>query len=198
VAISSSLILLAAGGGGCGGDSGTSTTTRAEVAQNLPKLPSGWRAHRDDAVGFALGVPPGWKVRARGGKVLIRSPDHLVAVTLAVDRNGDALELPPAEFATRALAALPGFRARLRPSPPNRFGGTPLRAVETTAAGTPKRSRLKERATVLVLRRDDVVNYTVAIVANAEQAAGAIDLAMALQMARTIRDQPVQTAVAPG
>jgi hypothetical protein len=174
-----------------------STTPPPEVAQKLPKLPPGWKAHRDRSVGYAIGIPPAWQLQGHGGKVLIRSPDHLVALTLAVDRNGAALELPTRQFATRALAALPGFRARLQPAKPKQFEGTPLDAVETTATGTTKRGKLKERATVVVLRQDAVVNYTVAIVANAERGSAAIDRAFALKMVKTLRDQPVETLAAP-
>ena len=167
------------------------------MAQKLPKLPHGWRAHRDRVIGYAIGIPPGWRLRGGAERVLIRSPDHLVSVTLAVDRNGDALELPPRQFATRALAALPGFRTRLHPGKPKRFRGTPLDAVETTATGTTKKGKLRESATVVVLRQDAAVNYTAAIASNAERAAAAIDRAVAWKMIATLRDQPVETSVAP-
>ena len=163
----------------------------------LPKLPPGWRAHRDRVIGYAIGVPPGWQLHSSAQRVLIRSPDHLVSVTLAVDRNGDALELPTRRFATRALAALPGFRAPLQPGKPNSFGGTPLNAVETSATGTTEKRKLRESATVVVLRQDAAVNYTAAIVSNAERASAAIDRAFARKMITTLRDQPVETSVAP-
>jgi hypothetical protein len=197
--VSLPLLLLGCAWAGCGDTGGGSITLpRVEAPQELPKLPQGWRPHRDDSVGFAIGLPPGWKLRARGGKVLIRSPDHLVAVTLAVDRNGNALELPAARFATRSLSALPGFRATLRPSAPRPLRGTPLKAVQVTAAGTTKKGKITERATIVVLRRDAIVNYTVAVLENAESPVAAADRAYALKMVRTLRDQPVQTGAAPG
>jgi hypothetical protein len=185
---------------GCGSSDGgpPPATPPPETAQKLPKLPHGWKAHRDRAVGYALGAPPGWKLDSQGGKVLIRSPDHLVAVTLAVDRNGDALELPPGQFSSRALAALAGFRSQLVPSKPQPFGGTPLKAVRVTATGATKPGRIPERVTLIVLRRDRIVNYTVAVVENRQQAASKLDRSYALRMVKTLRDQPVQTRAAQG
>jgi hypothetical protein len=190
-----------AGASGCGTSSDDGPPPAApppETAQKLPKLPPGWKVHRDRSIGFAIGVPPGWSLDSHGGKVLIRSPDHLAAVTLAVDRNGDALELPAAQFATRALAAIPGFRSQLVPSKPKPFGGTPLKAVQTTATGSTKPGRVPERATLIVLRRDRIVNYTVAVLENRQRAASKLDRAYALRMVKTLRDEPVQGAAAPG
>ena len=62
------------------------------------------------------------------------------------------------------------------------------------AHGTTKARGIRERATLLVLRRDEIVNYTVAIVENARRGYSAKDRAVALKMMRTLRDQPV----APG
>ena len=185
---------------GCGSSDGgpPSAPPPPETAQKLPKLPHGWKAHRDRSVGYAIGVPPGWKLDSHAGKVLIRSPDHLVAVTLAVDRNGDALELPTGQFATRALAALPGFRSQLVPSKPKPFGGTPLKGVQAIATGATKPGRIPERATLIVLRRDRIVNYTVAVLENTQRAASKLDRSYALRMIKTLRDQPVQAQSAPG
>ena len=185
--------------GGCGSDSGTSSTTTfaPEVAQQLPNLPPGWKARRDGEIGYAIGIPPGWDRKERGGNVLFRAPDHLVAMTLSVDRNGDALTLPLGEFASRTLAALPGFQAQLRAGKVKPFKGMPLDAVEVSAKGTTAGQGIEERATVVVLRRDDVVNYTVAIVENAQRGYSKLDRAVALRMIRTLRDQPVATAVPP-
>jgi hypothetical protein len=178
----------------CGGDSETTTTKpqREEVAQELPKLPPGWKEHRDRELGFAIGVPAGWEKGGRGGKVLFRAPDHLVAMTLAVDRNPQAFKIPLERFAQQALGALPGFKVPLDPSKPKPFKGTPFKAVETTATGS-QATGLKERATLVVLRRDRLVNYTVAILENAEHGGAALDRAVALEMVRTLRGQPVES-----
>jgi len=195
------LVALALGGAGCGGGDSSSQTPPPEAAQTLPKHPKGWVAHRDLSIGYAIRKPPGWQAtRSRTGGVnaaLIRSPDHLLAVTLVATRDPEALSVPLEQFATTALAALPGFESRLKPSIPRRFSGTPLDAVKSVASGTTKARRIKERATLLVLRRDEIVNYTVAIVENARRGYSAKDRRVALKMMRTLRDQPVRPAV-PG
>ena len=187
---------LAVGALGCGGSdhSAPSTTTTAprETVQKLPKLPNGWNARKDKSIGYAIGVAPGWSFKSHGRRALIRSPDHLVAVTLTADRAGDALALAPGRFASRALAALPGFRARLKAGKVTSFNGTPLRAVQTSANGVTSNGRIPERATVIVLRRDQLVNYTVAVLANRKQSASRLDRSFAFRMVRTLRDQPVE------
>lgn len=189
------LIVVAAAGGpvGCGGSAETAPQSpRRERAQALPRLPPEWGAHRDSSVGYAIGIPPGWDLRERGGSVLIRSPDRLAAVSLAVDRGAHALEMPLERFATQALAALPGFKAPLAPSRPRQFRGTPLDAVETAGRGTTRSSGLEERVTLVALRRDAVVNYSVAIAENAQRRRSAHDRGIAVRMVRTLRDQPVK------
>ena len=163
----------------------------------MPKLPSGWKARRDRSIGYAIGIPPGWELSGHGGKALFRSPDHLVAVTLAVDRNPDALQQPLGQLATQTLAALPGFESPLEPAKPRPFSGTPLEAFETTANGTTKPGGIRERATLVALRRDSLVNYSVAVLENAERGESANDRAVALSMVRTLRDQPVVARVSP-
>jgi hypothetical protein len=193
---------LALAGAGCGGDqTPTPTAPAPETRQALPKLPNRWRAHRDRSIGYAIGIPPGWQVsrsRTAGVKAaLIRSPDHLVAVTLVATRDADALEVPLDEFATSALAALPGFEKQLEPSTPRPFAKTPFDAVRTVATGTTKARELEERTTLLVLRREGIVNYTVAIVENALRRHSPKDRAVALEMMHTLRDQPVGPPVPP-
>ena len=193
------LVALALGGAGCGGGDSSSQMPPPEAAQTLPKHPKRWVAHRDLSIGYAIRKPPGWQAtRSRTGGVnaaLIRSPDHLLAVTLVATRDPEALSVPLEQFATTALAALPGFESRLKPSIPRRFPGTPLDAVKSVARGTTKARRIRERATLLVLRRDEIVNYTVAIVENARRGYSAKDRAVALKMMRTLRDQPVRPGV---
>ena len=193
------LLAVALTAGGCGGGS-TSTTTNLgpkETAQKLPKLPPGWKPHRDTKIGYAIGVPTGWQVDGHRRSALIRSPDHLVAVTLTADRDPRAFALPSDRFASQALGALPGFKVPLNPSKPGPFKGTPLKAVETSATGA-QTGGLKERATLVVLRRDHVVNYTIAVLENAEHPGSELDRAVALQMIRTLRDQPVREPAGAG
>ena len=167
------MVALALAGASCGADETTTPTTPHETRQALPKLPKRWHAQRDPSIGYAIGIPPRWQVsrsRTAGLKAaLIRSPDHLVAITLVAARDADALEVPLDEFATSALAALPGFEKPLEPSTPRPFAKTPFDAVKTVATGTTKARGIEERTTLLVLRREGIVNYTVAIVENARR-----------------------------
>jgi hypothetical protein len=182
-------IVTVAAGCGDGGTSTTATTGHEETAQKVPKLPAGWRPHSDRTIGYAIGIPTGWRVGDRSNRALFRSPDHLVAVTLTASRSPKAFRLPLEQFATQALGALPGFKVPLEPIKPEPFKGTPLEAVETTASGA-QAGGLKERATLVVLRRDRLVNYTVAVLENAEQPGSQFDRAVALRMIRTLRDVP--------
>ena len=187
-------VTLALNVAGCGGGEDT-TPPPPETSQPLPKLPNGWQAHRDPSIGYAIGIPRHWRVSSSSEAgveaALIRSADHLVAVTVVAARDSEALDVPLDEFATAALAALPGFESQLEPSGPRQFQGTPFDAVSTTATGTTKARGIKERTTLLVLRREDVVNYTAAIVENARQKKSVKDRALALEMMRTLRDLPV-------
>jgi hypothetical protein len=187
------VVIVVAVAPGCGGSAETAPPAQPpERPQALPRLPHGWEAHRDTSIGYAIGIPPRWELRERGKSILIRSPDHLVAVSLVADRGPDALEVPLERFTTQALAALPGFKNRLEPSRPRSFSGTPLDAVENTAKGKTRSSGIEEHMTLVGLRRDGVVNYTVAIAENAEHRRSAHDRAIALRMVRTVRDQPVR------
>ena len=194
------VVALALAGAGCGGDETTTPPPPPpETPQALPELPKRWDAQRDRSIGHKIGIPPGWQVsRSRTGRVkaaLIRSPDHLLAVTLVAARDPEALEVPPDEFATSALAALPGFEKQLEPSTPRPFTKTPFDAVQTVATGTTEARGLEERTTLLVLRREGIVNYTVAIVGNAQRGYSQKDRAVALRMMHTLRDQPVGSRV---
>lgn len=180
---------------GCGGGSQT-TSPKAqpkETAQKLPKLPAGWKSHRDRTIGYAIGVPTEWQASGHSNRVLFRSPDHLVAVTLTADRSPGTFHIPVHRFAVQALGALPGFKVPLAPSKPKRFNGTPLDAASVTATGV-QAGGLKERATLVVLRRDRLVNYTVAVLENAEQPGSELDRAVALRMIGTLRDVPPKEA----
>ena len=184
------VIVTGCGGGGSSSTTASTTAGPRETAQKLPKLARGWRAHRDTKVGYAIGLPPGWKATSRRS-VLFRSPDHLVAVTLAADRAPSVFETSPDKFGAQALGGLSGFKAPLNPGKVRPFKGTPLKAVQASASGS-QAGGLKENATLVVLRRDHLVNYTVAVLANARQAGASVDRAVALRMVETLRDQPVK------
>jgi hypothetical protein len=175
---------------GCGSAGVTPPPTVAEIAQQPAKPPPRWRVKLDHAHGFSIAVPPGWAVVDNGGAVLFRSPDHLVAVSLSVDRTPAAFAGPPAEFARQTLAALPGYESPLRPGPPRRITGTPLKAIAVGSSGVASAGGVRQNVEVAVLRRDGLVNYTAVTAANSK-ATPAVDSAQANRILKTIRDLPI-------
>jgi len=177
------LVLMAALLAGCGGDgdggAAASPPPTTTTPQQPAKLPAGWNR---------------WRAQDRGASTLIRSPDHLVAVSIVADRTGDALAVPADQFATQVLAALP-YQPSLNPGPAHRFGGTPLDGFSTDASGQAA-GGVEQRVTVVVLRHDGYVNYTVVVAANAGRTPAA-ERAEALAMVRTLRDYPIGTAPGP-
>ena len=192
------LVLMAALLAGCGGDgdggAAASPPPTTTTPQQPAKLPAGWNRRVDVRAGYSLGIPPGWRAQDRGASTLIRSPDHLVAVSIVADRTGDALAVPADQFATQVLAALP-YQPSLNPGPAHRFGGTPLDGFSTDASGQAA-GGVEQRVTVVVLRHDGYVNYTVVVAANAGRTPAA-ERAEALAMVRTLRDYPIGTAPGP-
>jgi hypothetical protein len=141
-----------------------------ETVDKLAKLPESWRPYVDRRGGFALGLPRGWKARAVDGpNALIRSFDHLVAISIAPDRSPAALEVPIEEFAARTAEALPGLRGELRRVRTrryrHRYDGTEIRARATSKEG------IDQLLSVIVLRRDSVATLTAVIAANAKPGA---------------------------
>lgn len=190
-ALVAAVLVMQSGCGGGGSSSATATASRGpkETAQKLPKLPQGWKGHRDTEIGYAIGLPPGWIVSGKRRTALFRPPDHLVAMTLTATRDPSAFAVPLDKFASQALGALPGFKVPLNPGKVTPFRGTPLKAVQTAATGS-QAGGIKENATLVVLRRDHLTNYTVAVLQNAERSGSSLDRAVALRMIRTLRDQP--------
>jgi hypothetical protein len=187
---------------GCDDDSDSSTPEPApapqpvETAQPVPKLPPGWKVHANRVGGFALGVPPGWKPRNAAARTLVRSFDRLVSVEIAADRTAAALDTPLDDFATRALVALPGFKAELDPGRTRRFRHR-YRGVEVAGSGTAARSGVPLRVRLVVLRRDSIVTFTVVIAANAKQPSGASQR-LAERMVRTLRSRPIRARAGHG
>jgi hypothetical protein len=173
---------------GCGGSGITPPQVVVETAQQPAKALPGWKGRLDHTHGFSIALPPGWTAIENGDAVLFRSPDHLVAVSLSVDRTEPAFSSPPAEFARQTLAALPGYRSPLQPGPPRRIAGTPLQGVGVRSSGVA--GAVRQNVEVAVLRRDRLVNYTAVIAANAK-ATPTAELALADRMLKTIRDFPI-------
>ena len=162
----------------------------AESAQRPAKPPPGWHTALDNRHGFSIARPPGWESSGPSRSVLYRSPDHLVAVSISVDRTPAAFTGSPASFARQTLRALPGYERRLEPSPPHPISATPLHGALVTAPGVTKQGTVRQEVEVAVLRRDHLVNYTAVIAANATATPGQ-EIAAARVMVASLRDLPV-------
>ena len=51
-----------------------SPSAKASSGTATDALPSGWRRYTDAAVGWSIGVPPGWQVQRSGSSVFLRDP----------------------------------------------------------------------------------------------------------------------------
>ncbi len=185
-------------GASCGGPEAEEPPARPpESAESVPELPPGWTQLENEAQGFALGVPPGWR---RGGDCLggatepdptttLCSPDRLVTLRISSDRTNEALELSPGKFALRVLEGL-GEAAydRLRPGKPQPFKGH-YDGAKVTGAGTSRASGVRQDVAVVVLRRDRLANFTAVIAANADRPTGPA-VTLAERSLRTLRSRP--------
>jgi hypothetical protein len=173
---------------GCGG--GESTTASVPTTpQTTAKIPSSWEHKVNTVQGFTIGVPPHWKHSGSGDSVLFRSPDRLVAISLATERRAGAFEMPPGEFARTAIASLSGYRHPLRPGPTRVIGGTPLDTAAVRSEGVAKSNGVRQKVEFAVLRRDHAVNFTAVIAANAKDTPHH-ELDVARKMVASVRDDP--------
>jgi hypothetical protein len=177
--------------GGCGGGGATTTEAPAprETVDKPPLLPRGWNLLVNRSDGFSIGLPPGWRDIARGPGSLIRSPDHLVAVSLTADRTNEALEAPLDGFAADAIANLPGF-AQLRSGRPHRLSAR-YDAVEVRAIGRATASGVKQDLRLVLERRDRLAAYPILIARNAKLDRGAYRPEIAA-MLRSFRGRPIE------
>jgi hypothetical protein len=152
---------------GGSGDSGSVS----ETVDPLPELPRGWEQHVNEDAGFAIGVPPEWSARARGERSELRSPDRLVAISIAADRSEDALGVPLPDLARATLRAGPPGVRKLeagRPRPfRHRYEAVSLGATAVAGENPPVRERLH----LFVIRRPGLATYTALAAENAETSA---------------------------
>jgi hypothetical protein len=173
--------------GACGEDDEPAPTERPrETVDKLPELRPGWKPYVNRRVGFAIGRPPGWRATHRGASTLLRSPDHLVAVSISADRTLEAVEFPLDDYVERAAEALPRFK-HLKVGRPRPFRDEyPAQAVG--AAGV--KDGVRQRMLFIALRRRGVVTYPLLVARNAEKRSGYY-YDEALRIVRTLRGRPV-------
>jgi hypothetical protein len=181
---------------GCGGGGGDETQPppppkeRVETVDKLPNLPDRWKRYENRRGGFVVGLPPGWKAsdRDRGPTSLIRSYDRLVAISISPDRTDEALGIDLDEFAARATAALPGLEGAAQPSDPKPYKHR-YSAVQSTLEARDAESGVNERVSLIVIRRDHLVTFTVVIAANADRRARSSER-LAREVVATLRSRP--------
>ena len=182
------LVAFALGGCGLDPDSPEPGQRPVESVDLLAPLPPGWKAHVNSDGGFAFALPPGWDAQNRGSSTLVRSYDQLAVVSISADRTREALELPLEAFATRALAARPGYEEALRPSEPRELQHR-YASVVVEAQGTAKGSGVAQQVELVVLRRSKLVTLTVVIAVNASPEGEPSEL-IAERIVETLRSRP--------
>lgn len=172
------VLLIAVALAGCGGDddsSSTATTTTApkpppkETRDGLPDRPKEWKPYVNARGGYALLLPRGWEPEADGPQTLIRSFDRLVAISIAPDRSDAARETAIEDYATNTAGELRGFEDGFDAKGTRPFEHR-YEGVEVYGTGT-SRDGVDQRASVIVLRRDEVATLTVVLAANAKPGA---------------------------
>jgi hypothetical protein len=183
------LVAVAALGGiaGCGGDEESTPTTPVEVTDKPAKLPPGWRRHISEVGGFAIGVPPGWKVRDRAAATVMQSKGRLVIVSVTSDRTKDALGASLEDYALEAARRLRGLR-RLRTGEarpfPSRYPAVAVRGRGVARTG------IRERLLLVITRRPEIAAYAILVARNAVPAA-ARDARRAKRVIRSLTGRPV-------
>lgn len=148
-------------GAGCGDDGETAPPDPATERNDPPaKPPPGWRTFSNRRAGFTLSVPRSWRARARRSATLIRSPDRLLAITVAADRSETARTTVPREYARRTFAALPGFRD-VTVTNARKVKNSPYANARLDGAATLAERRQRQRITVVAFRRPRRATYTV-------------------------------------
>ena len=180
---------------GCGGSDDEKSPSpppkpperKRETIDHLPKLPHSWHKFVDRRGGFALGLPRGWKAKTTSNGALVRSYNHLVAISIAPDRRPVAIDEPLDDFASATTAKLRGFRGGLHRRAVRRFGHR-YSGAEVRARGTAK-GGVEQRISVIVLRRDRVALVTAVIAANRKHSADR-SLHLAKRVVGTLRTRP--------
>lgn len=174
---------------GCGDWGTTTTSLPVETIEKSPDLPKGWTEHANKAVGFTIGVPPGWSVEDHGVRTELLSPEHLAAVSVTVDRTDEVLDVPLEELASATVSAgVPGLR-QVKPGEPRPFEHR-YDAVLLGATGVGGDKNVHERLQLAVLRREGIATFTVLAAENAKNHPHFYDKQIK-QIIRSVRSRPI-------
>jgi hypothetical protein len=157
---------------GCGGGTEPATTPVAPLAPLVnrpPPLPSGWTRLKDGAQRLSFGLPPGWTARRAAGSVEVRSADHALALTVAVDRK--AGNATPSAYVAATLRALRGYQG-LRTRAARPVVDAPYPAASASATGTLRSTGVRQRIVAIALQPVSGTICSVLAFASAQTARG--------------------------
>ena len=182
----------------CGDEQSDQGPRPVERAEEVPKLPAGWKVYENAPQGFALGAPPGWRDGADclgrgaepGSASVLCSPDRLVTLSISADRTNEAVALDPKEFAARTLERLgeEGY-SDLKAGKPKELKAH-YDGAFVKGEGKAAETGVEQNVTVVVLRREGVANLTAVIAANAKQPTEP-GVELAEKALGTLRSRPV-------
>lgn len=150
----------------CGGDDDKGDSSRPKASARPVEPPPGWRTVRNRAVGLTVAAPKRWPADNSRRTTLIRSDDQLVSITIAADRGASGRRLPPARYARRTLASLPGFKGRIAKRAP-RVHGSPYPSAVVSGTGSVSTTIRRQRISVAAFRVAGNGTYTAIVFRNA-------------------------------
>jgi len=165
---------------------------RKETRQDLPKLPSGFEPYLSRANGLEIGRPPGWKATERGSATLLIAPDKLVVMSLSADRSDGAVEANTETLAVDTFAVLEGYRGKLKPSKPRRFGHR-YDAYQVRGDARARKTGVPQRLRLIVLEREGATVVTAVMAENSKEKAPD-EVKQAYQSLRSLRTRPPRRA----
>lgn len=161
---------------------------KKETRQRPPDLPPGFERHVSRHNGLEFGRPPGWKVTKRGSATLLIAPDELVVMSLSADRTDEAVAADTEQLAVDTFAALEGYKGKLEPSKPRKWGH-PYEAYQVRGDAVAKKTDVRQRLRVFVLEREGRTVVTAVIAENSKEKAPD-EVRQAYQALRTLRTRP--------
>lgn len=161
---------------------------KEETRQRPPELPRGFERHVSRHNGLEFGRPPAWKVTKRGDATLLIAPDELVAMSLSADRTDEAVAADTEQLAVDTFAALEGYKGKLNPSTPRKWGH-PYEAYLVRGEAVAKKTDVRQRLRVFVLEREGRTVVTAVIAENSKERAPD-EVRQAYQALRTLRTRP--------
>ncbi|HEX6116024.1 MAG TPA: hypothetical protein VFY99_02920 [Solirubrobacterales bacterium] len=159
----------------------------SETAQPVPKLPPGWKVDRNDAGGFALGVPPGWRAKAQATRTQLKSADRLVVITVTPDRSNELIEADLEELAESTGARYGEQFEDFELGHTDRFEHV-YDGYSVTADG--RRDGVRQEIELILLRRGEIVTFTVIVQRN-ERFGTAAYRPTIERIVRSLRSRPV-------